>query len=753
MNKKTISGFGKYMLITTLLTAVPASGWAQRMIKVSGTVFNIADKKKRIPFSESVVYVYSCKTVAEAKDLQNNLDKDNADLTLFMHKDERTETDANGYYEILVPDNGALVFKAGLNKAVLEKVNNRMIIDVEVDDGIYLKEVVITGKLKQIQPEPKASRLIGNRFYPYNTFIVPEGKGNTYSRLIIQPYVLNCETNDTVDFLKPLVYDGKEYHLTQTRKMGYDLTRDKLEKYIKQQPLVNDRMVIEWEDTVTVPDPNVNYSCYADFCIEDYYHIPFKKTYQINTCENKRPLKFLQYSLIAMDMDFQKYPEKAQIEKYDTEDLVELNFEINSDQLTDDPKNQESLTGIRKQLNKILNEPGAMLKEFHVMGKASPEGYYQTNLALAEKRMKRIQQEVTQILPASVRERVYQNPQAEVASWSEVATLLEADSLTETADFIRKVVKESPNDINRQGQKIRTRKDYRTAIVPYLERLRQVKYLCRYDIYREPTDQEVLENFQRKGLDGIYTRYEYWKLMQLLKDNQEKEAVARKAYEESLRMKAPWVLAGNTLAKLLLERDVTDTQILEPLIDRTIFTVNYERKNMDTGRTDIINPVEVVVNQLCMYIKAGDFENASVMAKLIPAEYKEFNLVKAYAWAMGGYFHGGNTPEEAQRAEQTFQTICRSSAQNEAVMNLALETPQGDAQAEKVLEQMPEGNPVKWYLKAIIAARKGDSGMTDAALYLVRCFNLDKKMIVLAQNDGEFTKDIVETALDMYKNQ
>ena len=82
-------------------------------------------------------------------------------------------------------------------------------------------------------------------------------------------------------------------------------------------------------------------------------------------------------------------------------------------------------------------------------------------------------------------------------------------------------------------------------------------------------------------------------------------------------------------------KDVTDTQILEPLIDRTIFTVNYERKNMDTGRTEIINPIEVVVNQLCMYIKAGDFENASVMAKLIPADYKEFDLVKAYAWAMG----------------------------------------------------------------------------------------------------------------------
>lgn len=750
MNRKTINCIGKCMLATTLLVAIPADGWAQRMIKVSGTVFNVANKE-RIPFSGSIVYVYSCKTPAEAKDLTQTLDKDNA--TLFMHEEDRTETDANGYYEILVPDNGALVFKAGLNKAVMEKVNHRMKIDVEVNDGIHLEEVVVTGKLKQIQPEPKASRLIGNRFYPYNTFVVPEGEGNKYSRLIIQPYVLNCETNDTVEFLKPLVYDGKEYHLTQTRRMGYDLKRDALGEYIQPKPLTHDRMVIEWEDTVTVPDPNVNYSCYADFCIENYRQVPFRKTYQINTCENKRPLRFLEYSLIALDMDFQKYPEKAQVEKYDTEDQVELTFEINSDQLTDDPKNQESLAGIRKQLHRILNEPGAMLKEFHVIGKASPEGYYQKNLALAEKRMKRIQQEVIGVLPKAVEERVYQNPQAEVASWKEVAALMEADSLLEAAHFIRETVDQWPDNQNKQGQKIRARQDYKTSIVPYLERLRQVKYRCRYDIYREPTDQEVLANYRQKGLEGIYTRYEYWKLMQLLKNDQEKEAVARKAYEESLRMNHPWTLAGNTLAKLYLEKGVTDTQILEPLIDRTLFTVNYEKKNIDTGRTEIVNPVEVVVNQLCMYIKAGDFENASVMAKLIPADYKEFDLVKAYAWAMGGYFHGGNTPEETQRAERTFQTICRSSVQNEAVMNLALETPQGDARAEKVLEQMPEENPVTWYLKAIVAARKGDAGLTDAALHLVKCFNLDKKMIVSAQNDGEFTKDMVETALDIYKHQ
>ena len=61
---------------------------------------------------------------------------------------------------------------------------------------------------------------------------------------------------------------------------------------------------------------------------------------------------------------------------------------------------------MRKKLNLILNEPGALLKEFHVIGKASPEGYYQKNLQLAQKRMQRIQQEVIGVLPHAVAERV-----------------------------------------------------------------------------------------------------------------------------------------------------------------------------------------------------------------------------------------------------------------------------------------------------------------------------------------------------------
>lgn len=126
------------------------------------------------------MHIYSCKTVAEAEDLSKQL-KSNAatpdEVTAFYVGDELAETDANGYYEILVPDNGALVFKAGMNDPILERVNNRMQINVEISDGIMLGNVMVTAKLKEIQPEPKASRLIGNHFIRITRLSFPRIRG------------------------------------------------------------------------------------------------------------------------------------------------------------------------------------------------------------------------------------------------------------------------------------------------------------------------------------------------------------------------------------------------------------------------------------------------------------------------------------------------------------------------------------------------------------------------------------------------
>lgn len=734
-----------WILLLVVAGCGTGTALAQKMVKVSGTVYNIAENRK-VPFSDVTVDVYAAKTVAVGEDMKKILDSNDQEKTLLLDQEGKTTTDENGYYEILVPDNGALIFKVGLSPSVLKEVRHQMKIDVSIDEGVMLESVTVTAMRLVLKPEPKAPKMIGNMLIPYNTFKLPPYFGNRFSRLIIQPYVLDCETNDTVTFARPSVYDGKEYALTQERKMGYDMDRDPLRPYIKAEALTTRAMNLDWTDTIIVPDPNRNYSCFAIVNLEDY-SASNSRTYQINTCQTKRPMKFLQYNLFSEQMDPLQHKERAQIEKRNTSDKIQLSFLINSDQLTDTPENKQSLTMLRNKLKEIAESPGTVLKEFHVAGTASPDGHYSSNLSLAERRMRKIEQEITSILPQYTLERVYRNPHAEVAPWEEVVKLLERDGKSTEAGKVKEILAKNKG-IEAQGRALKQLDWYPTVIVPYLDELRVVNYNCLYEIYREPNDEEVMAQYREKGLKGSYTRYEYWKLFQLITDEKELEALYRRAYEESLEQKHPWALAGNNLAASYLERDTVDTSILEPLIDLSIHSTNYSRMNADGSRTEIVNRLEVVTNQLCMYIKKGDFEHASVLVKILPEDSK-FDLLKAYTWALGGYFQGGTTPEEKERAHKTFETIKASSPQNEVVMYMALDNRAGNAAAKASLAKLPQDSALTWYFKATLSAREGEIEFMNTVIALSECFKRDKSFVATAQNDGEFNEDIIQAAMDM----
>lgn len=734
-----------WILLLVVAGCGTGTALAQKMVKVSGTVYNIAENRK-VPFSDVTVDVYAAKTVAVGEDMKKILDSNDQEKTLLLDQEGKTTTDENGYYEILVPDNGALIFKVGLSPSVLKEVRHQMKIDVSIDEGVMLESVTVTAMRLVLKPEPTAPKMIGNMLIPYNTFKLPPYFGNRFSRLIIQPYVLDCETNDTVTFARPSVYDGKEYALTQERKMGYDMDRDPLRPYIKAEALTTRAMNLDWTDTIIVPDPNRNYSCFAIVNLEDY-SASNSRTYQINTCQTKRPMKFLQYNLFSEQMDPLQHKERAQIEKRNTSDKIQLSFLINSDQLTDTPENKQSLAMLRNKLKEIAESPGTVLKEFHVAGTASPDGHYSSNLSLAERRMRKIEQEITSILPQYTLERVYRNPHAEVAPWEEVVKLLERDGKSTEAGKVKEILAKH-KDIGAQGRALKQLDWYSTVIVPYLDELRVVNYNCLYEIYREPNDEEVMAQYREKGLKGSYTRYEYWKLFQLITDEKELEALYRRAYEESLEQKHPWALAGNNLAASYLERDTVDTSILEPLIDLSIHSTDYSRMNADGSRTEIVNRLEVVTNQLCMYIKKGDFEHASVLVKILPEDSK-FDLLKAYTWALGGYFQGGTTPEEKERALKTFETIKASSPQNEVVMYMALDNRAGNAAAKASLAKLPQDSALTWYFKATLSAREGEIEFMNTVIALSECFKRDKSFVATAQNDGEFNEDIIQAAMDM----
>lgn len=726
-------------------------------IRVSGLIRHVdLSREKPVPYDG--VLVYSARTRSEADDIIEILDKKNGvDEKGLITPDMRTVSDESGYYDILVSENGFLIFRPPFGKVVMEEVKSRNIINKFItDDSRMIPGITVTGIRTELKPKPRAPKMFGNRLVLSSVFPIPEHYGSNYNRLIIQPYVMDCMTADTICYVRPLVYDGTEYHQTQLRKKGYDFRRDPLYPYIvKDKPLTTEKMMSVVEDTITVPDASHLYSAYATVSLEDYGNIITKKTYLINTCQTKRPFRFLQYNLQTEMMDLDKYKEKPQIERRNTSANINLTFVISSDQLVNNDENKRNLESLTNRLKAIASSSGSTLREFHVIGTASPDGAYYANLELARKRVNTLQKTIVAGLPSGMFSRVASSPEVRVATWNDVSDILRREGKDSLASEVDAIVASTSNK-SRQWQKMRALPYYRTEIVKVLEELRTVRYTCSYEIYRAPLQEETVSNYEKDGDKGNYTRYEFWQLFKYyteLKDTANLMKVYKLAYDTSVENNAahPWVLPANNLTVLNMSKGKYDPALLTPFIDKTVHQVDFRKFNSDTGITTTINPVEVVNNQLCVYVKQGDYDNASVLSQMLPDD-EQHRMLKAYVEVLGGYYDGGSTPEERRHVQETFNLVKNSTPQNAVVMWLALETPAGDAEAAKAIEKLPQDDALTYYFKAVLSARKGEMYDSQTINLLMECYHRDKKFMIITQNDGEFEKDTVQTAMDMMTN-
>ncbi len=735
-------------LLFVYVSCLPVA--AQQIKVVSGRV---VDKETKKPFTNEAVFIYAYNTVAAAEDAKKNIDSQNAGL---MTADGEAVADAGGNYEIRVAETGALIFKVGIAPCVVEAVNYRMEINVSIDAGILLDDVSIVGTLQDISPKEQAPTLIGNKLMMHNNFPIPAQFGKTNARLIIQPYVVECSKQDTISYTHPIIYDGEQYKLTQERRMGYDLSRDPLAQFVDTAALTEKRMNIEWQDTIVVPDPTLNYFGNAVIQLEDYNEIYYTKTTKIISCEARRPLKFLEYSLEQYDLDPNKYVRKPKRELRNTATDISLTFLVGKAEIdSNDPENEIQLNKLKDNLMDIINCEDCKLKEIHVTGVSSPEGSYSSNYALAQRRAVFAKQQISGMLPQRALSRVFMPaPDARVASWNDLADVLEQDSLFTEAAEIRRIVEENPKSQDAQSIKIRKLPYYPTVIKDHLPALRYMRFEYKHEIFRELTPDEILYRYKhddayRNGKKQ-FALYEYWHLFYLVKNPKELESLYKRAYKESEQLEGqPWILPANNLAVAYLRRDTVDTAILEPFIDRKTRGANVERTRLDGVTKEIINPEEVIANQLAMYLKANNFEQASVMAQILPNTEKNARL-KAFAMCLGGYYKGGNTPAEREEAKKTFNLVKESSPLNEVVMYLAMDSRGYDVMAQRAAVKLPKDDPKTWYLKAIIQNRSGEIGFENAKNCLIKCFSLDENYIHIAEMDGDIGKDLFEYTMDMY---
>ncbi|MGN0191149.1 MAG: hypothetical protein ACI39U_05785, partial [Candidatus Cryptobacteroides sp.] len=591
---------------------------------------------------------------------------------------------------------------------------------------------------------------------------IPENVGRSNARLIVQPFLIDGVTMDTLRALRPTVVEGGEYRMTQLRRMGYDEDNDPLNAYLSSDTLSADAVYVPWADTIYIRDPKRNYQVKGIVQFEDYNLVYSTKDYFLASSRLGRPLRFLEYSMVPYMLDPEDYKERAKREKRNTAGNISLTFQVGQARLdAADTLGLRQLQNLRDELLNIIHGEGSQLKEFHIVGTASPEGSLAGNEKLAKKRLDYALEQITSVLPKQVRDRVYMTTTAKVASWTQVAEILDADSLDFEAEAVRTIVKKNPRDPNRQGSLIRALPYYKEAIAPRLPKLRSVSYSYSYEIFRELTPEEILERYlhdadYRSGRKQ-FALYEYWHLFNMVKDGDELEKLYERAYRESMESNGkPWILAACNLAAAKIRRGECDTTILSRYIDLKTHTTDFQMMRMNGTGYDLVNPEAVVANQMIMYVMANDFRKAGQLTNILPDNERN-RLVRSFALCLGGYYKGGRTPEERAASRRVFEVVSASSPRNRIVLNLAMHTKVYDEIAEATLGELPQEDALTDYFRCIVYGRKGartkdfmdDIASEDA---LLSCFHKDKSFIDIAAGDGDVVETIFKNAKERYES-
>ena len=748
--------------IAVISTSIPIM--AQQISIVSGKVLNLPEgEKKPRPFpmgDDWRVRIFAFNTVASARDALKALEAGEGGTIL---SDADAVAGPDGYYEIRVAENGALIFNVQM-KNELREVNYKQEINANIDTGIALKEVEITGTATKPMPRPVAGKIVGNKLIVNNSVTIPVNYGASNRRLIMQPYIMDCTTEDIVNYMPPVVMDGPEYGLTQDRRMAYDIKNDKLAPYINtRRQLDATRFNLDINDSVPVPDPRRIYSVLSKVIIADYTHSTYEAEWKMTTCKIKRPLQFLEFSFPDFELDPDKYKETPRSERRNTEGTISLTFLVGKAELDpEDSTNIVQMNKLQEDLMNIVNGEGTTLKEFKITGVSSPEGRYASNLALAKQRTNFALHKITSVIPPAKWSRVYKHPtETRVATWNEVADLLEQDSLTTEAQEIREITEKYKNP-DAQFAAVSRLPYYATAIKERLPQLRTVQYEYKHEIFRELNPDEILDKYLHdpQYADGkkSFTRYEYWHLFQMIKEPKEAEKLYRRAYRETMAYDAkgkekPWILAANNLAVALLRRDTFDVEILKPLIDlkRKVNMVDSFNDGISVTKTEV-NPETIVANQLAMYIRAYNFEDASILADKLP-DTERFQMIKAFANCLGGYYdyRGAATVKEGEERKKVFKLVKESSPLNNIVMCMAMETDIYNKEATEALNKLPETALTK-YLKLVLYIREKKIydnlenflDFNEACKKLEAIIKQDKKYYKIAINDGEISKEFME---------
>lgn len=760
---------------------------AQDRITVKGTIVYVPS---RDPIVSARIYAYN--TVDEAREAMERMQKQ-----IDEHKELEPGfcipgyIDENGEFEfgIGIDRNGAILCMVGDAEFPFQihPVRGHTKIDVEYQLTM-LNDAIVS--ITTTKPKFKKPTVVGNTLkcglesYPF-----PKPRlGRSNARFAVQTYVIDLNKDpgkDTVEYHYPIIMDGEEYYNTQIRRKGFNKQRDPLldisdSSRLQYGWLTDTTTHIGWDDAYYLDNPDEQVKIISRMWWEDYNMVYCRDTMQLADSRRvSRPMRFLDYDVqsFSLNMNDPQYLRTAHpVRRDDARDLA-LQFEVGSARI--DEKDSTSMAEMEKLLASIQAivddaENGSRMNEYTVYGTASPEGNYARNLQLAHQRMEYIRDRIQNV----VRKRIGAYTNANVATWEQLADTLEAYNLFTEAEGVRAAVQKYPGNLDSQGARIRALPYYKSTIVPFLSKLRSVKVVYKYELFRNLTDSEILNKYRtdkayRSGASELLSN-EYWALYKMIKDSvitdlEEQEDILRRGVKNARLREKNWQLPENMLAEFIIKHGgKADTTLLARHIDIDFFTVKSDGTLLWadrpytslSGERYIKNPSPVVANQVVMMMKAGQFERAADLAQILKtSQDKSYMRLYYIARCLGGYFND----DSAEEADELYKAIEGTSPRNSFVINLAMEK---FPQASLALDEMDPEDPVTHYLHAQYICQKNYASGTSlwrgfaserdrkvALKELAKCFRMDQKYINISQGDADICEDLIEPAIEESKKE
>lgn len=614
-------------------------------------------------------------------------------------------TNEEGKYLVIADSDGKLLFSLlGMEDTEIP-VEGRLAIDVTLTrSAITLGEVVVKGKssLKVVAPEPTDIEIKGNYAHIKTRVKVPGKLFDTSTRLIIQPALYNVSAGK-MWYLKPLVYDGWRYAATQERMHDFKPEDDPLSAYVTTHASTsagNDE-IIAWSDSVYLDHPEQDFHCDMLMAMEDYNKVFYRDTTTIAR-GIVNPMRFFQYNILGSEVTDSAYFPTPEMQMRDTKGDVMLTFRVNDARLDmNQGNNRAEMNALLDQLHEFENNPDAAIKSFTIFSTSSPEGSYEHNLSLSQRRMKSALEVITQNLSPQTRRYIEMDSKATVESWSTLINMLRTDGLDAEADAIADIVERYPGSLDRQSAAIKRLPFYNQKIAQnYLPRLRKVSYEYVTSQFRYLNDDEIAQVYATNP--SSLSRYEFFRLYRnIAKTPQERETYILKALETHPK----FLVAANDLAAMRLEQGKPDAAILAPFVK--------------PGAKKI--PEEAIVNQIASCLASHQYLLADSLAADLP-DTPRFHKTKLYADVFNG------------RYTDAVQELAAESPINEVVLLLALKS---NDLAWRKAQQL--GNTAEEeYLKAV-AANRVDEYMA-ALSHLENALRLDPGLKETARVDG----DIIE---------